>query len=842
MVEQIFYEIRFKLGKVAQLTQANLSSTVSLTTENLREATIVFDSQQNCLLLNQAAEQIFSDRSNISRVGDWMRDRVKNGLSQPMVYKLQDLPLNIANIDESQLQVAVILQQQEPLDQLSQEFNERKSLAIREPKVRPDYGQQTLGLSPECLDETVNFDRLTALPNHKLLLQHIEQEIQFCHAILNYKFALLFVDVNRFKVINSSLGRVIGDRLLVALSQRLQGCLRAPDFMARMGNDEFVILLSNIAQANYATNVANRIYRELLVPFNLDGYEVFIDANMGIAIGDEHCKQPDHLLRDAELALSSAKLQKVLPYEVFEESMRGEALTLLQLENDLRHGIERSEFVLHYQPIIALANNKIRGFEVLIRWQHPLHGLMSPDRFVPLAEDTGLIIPLGFWVLREACQQMYDWQVQFGGLIDWRVSVNVSSQQLALPNFVAQIKQILAETQLDPHNLKLEITESALVEDTQKTIAILQKLKSWGIEFSLDDFGTGYSSLSYLHQFPFDTLKIDRSFVNSVGDNPDKLGIVRAIITLARNLGMDTIAEGIETVKQLAKLKALKCEYGQGYYLSRPLNQKVLQNLIAADLAKPSTSEADLLYTPIDEQSTSEQLIAQIEQLRSEVAELRLEKADLEIVLENATEHADLIESHLHNEIGDRRKAQAALSQANRELEQLSVLDALTQVANRRRFNNYLIQKWQQLAQDASPLALILCDIDYFKLYNDAYGHPVGDYCLQQVALAMECAIESTSGLVARYGGEEFGVILPNVDQLEAFKIAQKMAVSIQNLRIDHKTSLISDYVTISLGVYSLVPTAESSPELLISLADKALYQAKEDGRNQACLYVDGDF
>ncbi|MEO1803107.1 MAG: diguanylate cyclase, partial [Cyanobacteria bacterium J06629_2] len=317
---------------------------------------------------------------------------------------------------------------------------------------------------------------------------------------------------------------------------------------------------------------------------------------------------------------------------------------------------------------------------------------------------------------------------------------------------------------------------------------------------------------------------------------------VRAIITLARNLGMDTIAEGIETVKQLAKLKALKCEYGQGYYLSRPLNQKVLQNLIAADLAKPSTSEADLLYAPIDEQSTSEQLIAQIEQLRSEVAELRLEKADLEIVLENATEHADLIESHLYNEIGDRRKAQAALSQANRELEQLSVLDALTQVANRRRFNNYLIQKWQQLAQDASPLALILCDIDYFKLYNDAYGHPVGDYCLQQVALAMECVIEPTSGLVARYGGEEFGVILPNVDQLEAFKIAQKMAVSIQNLRIAHKTSLISDYVTISLGVYSLVPTAESSPELLISLADKALYQAKEDGRNQACLYVDGDF
>ncbi|MEL6578544.1 MAG: diguanylate cyclase [Cyanobacteria bacterium J06621_12] len=836
----MFYKIQFKLGKVTQLTQANVSAAVSLLTDNLREASIVFDSQKNCLVLNQAAEEIFSDRSNISRVGDWIRDKVKNGLFQPVVYRLQDLPLNFANLDESPLQVAVILQQQKPSDQLLQELNERKSLAIREPKVRPDYGLQNLGLLPEDLDETLNFDKLTALPNHKLLLQHIEQEIQFCHAILNYKFALLFVDVNRFKVINSSLGRTVGDRLLIALSQRLQDCLRSPDFMARMGNDEFVILLSNIEQEKYAMSVADRIYRELLVPFNLDGYEVFIDANMGIAIGDHNCEQPDHLLRDAELALSCAKLQKTLPYEVFEESMRGEALTLLQLENDLRHGIERSEFILCYQPIIALANNKIKGFEVLIRWQHPLRGTMSPEQFIPLAEDTGLIIPLGFWILREACQQMYSWQQQFGGLIDWRVSVNISSQQLALPNFVSQVKQVLAQTKLDPHNLKLEITESSLVEDTPKTIAVLQELKSWGIEFSLDDFGTGYSSLSYLHQFPFDTLKIDRSFVNSVSDNPDKLGIVRAIITLARNLGMDTIAEGIETVKQLAKLKALKCEYGQGYYLSRPLNQKVLENLIAADLAKPSTPETDILQATINEQSTSEQLIAQIEQLRYELAELRLEKADLEIVLENATEHADLIESYLHSEICDRRKAQAALSQANRELEQLSVLDALTQVANRRRFNDYLIQKWQKLAQDASPLALILCDIDYFKLYNDAYGHPVGDYCLQQVALAIECVMD-IPGLVARYGGEEFGVILPNVDGLQALEIAEKIALNIQNLRIAHKTSLVSDYVTISLGVYSLIPTSESSPELLISLADKGLYQAKAEGRNQAYLYIDGD-
>ncbi len=836
----MFYEMQFQLGTAAQLLKAASPSESGESIENIDDAVIIFDENRNCLLLNTVAEHILGDRSNISAIGDWIRSKTKNILQKPLVVKLSELPLKTTLSNENPLgEIQVLLKQLNVSDEFWQELNQHKLLAIREPKIKPTYAQKFEVLPPESLTTAVSYDRLTGLPTYSLLLEYIEQEISFCQQRLGYEFAILFVDVNRFKVINSSLGRILGDRLLIAIAERLQNCLRSQDFIARMGNDEFVILLSNVEHLNYATNVAERIYRELGIPFNLESYEVFIEASIGIAVGNKEYSKPENLLRDAELAVSDAKRKNKFHYQIFDQSMRGKALTLLQLENDLRRAIKREEFMLHYQPIVSLSSNKITGFEVLIRWRHPEKGIIAPGEFIPLAEETGLIVPLGFWVLTEACKQMYSWQIKFSGLIDWKVSVNISSKQLELPNFVAQIKQILRDTKLDPHNLKLEITESSLVEDTQHTILMLKELKSLGIEFSLDDFGTGYSSLSYLHQFPFDTLKIDRSFVHSVGDNPEKLSIVRAIVTLARNLGMDTIAEGIETVNQLAQLKALKCEYGQGYYLSKPLDKEILENIIATDLAEPPKVELEDYRLLLDEQIAQEQLMFQIEQLRQELQELKLAKADLEIVLDNTTEHADLVESQLHSEICDRQKAQAALSLANRELEKLSVLDSLTQVANRRRFDNYLFQEWQKLRQEQAPLSLILCDIDYFKLYNDTYGHPIGDYCLQQVALAIECVIESTPGLVARYGGEEFGIILPNVDRAEALKIGDKIAVNVEKLHVTHQTSLVSDYITLSLGVHSLIPSSESSPELLIALADKALYEAKAQGRNRACLYTD---
>lgn len=835
----MFYEIQFKLEKLTRLTEASLASTTSLSIDNIRQAAIIFDEYKNCLFLNNAAEKIFDNRSDISLLGDWIREHIKQYPEQSMAVRLQEIPLKLAPIDQWCQKIEILINKQDFSEEFWQELNQHKLLAIREPKIRPTYTSHLQILPPQSVSTTISYDRLTGLPNYNFLLESIEQEINFCQSRMGYEFVILFVDVNRFKVINSSLGRILGDRLLIAISERLQTCLRSQDLIARMGNDEFAILLSNVEQIRDATNVAERIYRELGIPFNLEGYEVFIEARIGIAVGSPDYRNPEDLLRDAELAVSDAKRQNKFPYQIFNQSMRGKALTLLQLENDLRRAIKRQEFILHYQPIISLGNNKIKGFEVLVRWRHPEQGTISPGEFIPLAEDTGLIIPLGSWVLEEACKQMYEWQLKFSGSSDWKISVNIASQQLSLPNFVAQVKQILQETQLDPHNLKLEITESSLIEDTQHTITILNELKAIGIEFSLDDFGTGYSSLSYLHQFPFDTLKIDRSFVNSVEDNIEKLGIVRAIVTLAHNLGMNTIAEGIETVTQLAQLKALKCEYGQGFYLSKPLDKEIIEDLIASDLIDPPPVEAEDYRLLQDEQIAKEQLVFQIEHLRQELAELKSEKADLEIVLDNTTEHADLVESQLHNEICDRQKAQAALSLANRELEQLSVLDSLTQVANRRRFDDYLLQEWQRLKQEQAPLSLILCDIDYFKLYNDTYGHPIGDYCLQQVALAIECVMESIPGLVARYGGEEFGIILPEVKGTEALKIARKMAVSINKLHVAHQKSLISDYVTISLGVHSVLPNAELSPELLIALADKALYQAKAEGRNRACLYVE---
>ena len=464
------------------------------------------------------------------------------------------------------------------------------------------------------------------MPNYNLLLQYIEQEISFCQQRQDYEFVVLFVDINRFKVINSSLGRMLGDRLLIAISQRLRSCLRSHDFIARMGNDEFAILLSNVDRLSYATNVAERIYQDLGVPFNLEGYEVFVEVSIGIAVGNHEYSQPEHLLRDAELAVSDAKRQSKFSYRIFNQSMRGKALTLLQLENDLRKAIKREEFILYYQPIVCLKNNIIQGFEALIRWRHPEQGIVSPGKFIPLAEETGLIVPLGFWVLKEACQQMHTWLTRYDNLTHWKVSVNISSKQLELPNFVAQVKQVLRETNLNPRNLKLEITESSLVEDTQHTIVVIRELKAIGIEFSLDDFGTGYSSLSYLHQFPFDTIKIDRSFVSSVADNDEKIGIVRAIISLANNLGMNTIAEGIETDDQLAQLKALKCQYGQGYYLSKPLDKEILEDVIATEVTKPQVLEIPDCQLLLNEQIATEQLLFEIAHLRQEVEELKADK------------------------------------------------------------------------------------------------------------------------------------------------------------------------------------------------------------------------
>lgn len=837
------YEIRFrqKLEKASVETELSEGSLSAIQTMN--SAAIVFDELKNCLFLNTAAEEILGDKSNIILLENWIRSLKNNSALESGSFSATEIPLLLNSISDCELkQLEILIDKIDISEAFWTKFDNKIQEIQQLYQVDGQLSKTNLidqRLIHKKLLDTVFCDRLTGLPNHDLFLRRIERYLNFISQNRTCKFAILFLDINRFKVINSSLGRILGDRLLISISQRLQTCLRSQDFIARIGSDEFAILLSNINHLDYATNIAERIYREFLVPFNLDGYEVFVEACIGIAVGTEDYRQAEDLLRDAELAVSDAKRQAKCNYQVFDRTMHGRAMTRLQLENDLRKAIKNQEFILHYQPIVSLADNRIKGFEVLVRWQHSTRGLVSPMEFISLAEETGLIVSLGSWVLREACRQMRIWQLQFGDIVTWKTSVNISSKQLSQPDFVQQVKQILQETELSPHNLKLEITESCLVEDTKTTINILKELKAIGIEFSLDDFGTGYSSLSYLHQFPFDTLKIDRSFVKSIENNSEKLGIVRAIVALARNLGMDTIAEGIETVTQLAQLKALKCQYGQGYFLFKPLDKIILETTIAVELARTDEVHSENYRAILEEQVAREQLLFHIEHLRQELEEIKLEKADLEIMLETTTEHADLVESQLHREIIERQKAQAALREVNQELEKLSVLDSLTQIANRRRFDDFLLEKWQQLRQEQAFISLILCDIDYFKLYNDHYGHPIGDYCLQQVALALEAVVDSTPGLLARYGGEEFGIILPNTNGTQALKIAEEIALKVNRLHIAHQKSPINEYVTISLGVFSVIPSSQTTPELLIALADKALYEAKAGGRNRACLLTE---
>ncbi|MGP1382635.1 MAG: EAL domain-containing protein [Thainema sp.] len=416
-------------------------------------------------------------------------------------------------------------------------------------------------------------DDLTSLPNRLWFRDRITNLAN--QAKSNPQpFAVLIFDVDRFKVVNDSLGPVIADQLIIKIAQRTIETVQPGTVVARLGGDEFAVLLDNLMSEQEATELAQQLQTQLSQPCLLEGHEVIVTISIGIVFSDRTYEQPDDLLRNADIAMNRAKQLGRSRYEVFETSMHRRAMTLLRLENDLRRAIEREEFEVYYQPFIALATERATGFEALIRWHHPEQGFVSPGDFIPIAEDTGLIVPIGYWVLRQACQQMHQWLMQHP-VLDPRfkvvISVNLSSRQFTQPDLVEQIVTILKETQLEARYLKLEITESVIMSNPETTAKMLNRLKEEGIQVSIDDFGTGYSSLSYLYRLPIDTLKIDRSFVNSIDVDGEKLELVRTIVSLAWNLGMDVIAEGVETAMQLAQLKALRCESAQGYYFSKPL-------------------------------------------------------------------------------------------------------------------------------------------------------------------------------------------------------------------------------------------------------------------------------
>ena len=415
------------------------------------------------------------------------------------------------------------------------------------------------------------YDRLTDLPNRHLLSDYLDRALERYRRDSKRKFAVFFLDLDRFKYVNDSLGHKSGDLLLVGIAQRLKTCLRASDILARLGGDEFAILLENFETISQAIVLAERIQQSLQSPFHLGIHEVFTSVSIGIAFSKPGLSSPEDLLRNADIAMYKAKALGKTRYELFDDSLHIQVVNRLSLETDFHYSLDKGEFRLHYQPIMALNDGRVIGFEALVRWQHPQRGYVSPEEFIALAEETGKIVPLGWWVLQEACYQLKEWQLRFNNS-SLTMGVNISQKQFSQPYLVDSLIQILQTTGLEADSLRLEITESLLMQDTQITMETFNQLRALGCQLHLDDFGTGYSSLSYLHSLPIDALKVDRSFVRAIDSEGNNSEIVEAIVMMAKSLGLKVIAEGIETETQLAKLQQLQCLYGQGYLFTKPLD------------------------------------------------------------------------------------------------------------------------------------------------------------------------------------------------------------------------------------------------------------------------------
>lgn len=439
---------------------------------------------------------------------------------------------------------------------------------------------QALQDSHEKFRHAAYHDALTELPNRNFFMDTLKEILQHSREDSEVNFAVLLLDLKSFKTINDSLGHSMGDRLIKNVAKRLAGMVREDDMTARFSGDKFGIILKDLLSRDEATAFADRLAKRLSEPYTLDGRQVFTSAKIGIAYGNSKYAEAEDILRDADIAMYYAKDNQD-NYVIFDQKMHIRAVTRLQLETDLRFAIEREEFELYYQPIISLDTASLSGFEALVRWNHPQRGLVPPNEFIPISENTGMIIPMTVQILHSACKQVVEWQAKTASPVPLSVAVNISGKHFGHPGLVDQINSVIRDTGIDPASLKLELTESAVMDNAETAILMLKQIKETGVTVSIDDFGTGYSSLSYLHRFPIDLLKVDRSFVSAMEENTENGEIVRTVIALAKALNLKVVAEGIESIHQFHQLRILGCEYGQGYLFSKPLPASDIERLLA---------------------------------------------------------------------------------------------------------------------------------------------------------------------------------------------------------------------------------------------------------------------